>query len=76
MITEDEYLKCLKVVRDYKKQVVNQVEEIEPSQRFLKDIILDTFNINENFNRTNLAKELKVSRGYICKVLRDNKNKK
>ena len=49
MITGDEYLKCLKVVRDYKKQVVNQVEEIESSQIFLKDIILDRFNINKNF---------------------------
>jgi len=75
MITEDEYLKCLKVVRDYKDQVVNQVEEIESCKTLLKNIILDRFKIDENFNRTHLAKELRASREYICKVLRDNKNK-
>lgn len=76
MITEKEYLKSLQIVIDYRNQVVKQVESIETYKKQLKDIVIDRFILDENFNRTNLANELKASRGYICRVIREYKKTK
>lgn len=76
MITEKEYLKALQVVRNYRNQIVKQVESIEVDKTTLKDIIIDRFILDENFNRANLANELKASRRYIFRVIREYKKNK
>ena len=73
MITENQYLKSLQIVIDYRNQVVKQVESIETYKIPLKDVVIDRFILDENLNRTYLANELKASRGHVCRIIREYK---
>lgn len=73
MISEKEYLKALKTVKNYRNQIIEDVRKVE-CLGSTREVVQERFLIDKNFNRVHLAKEIGVSRKTIQRYIKEIKS--